>query len=155
MPLPSDLAPMFASLVTLEQQFAAAALDAEPSDEVRVYPWRPTNTPELPAVWNWIDDGSYEIVDTARGDDRLIVTVTIAVRPSDLAEDIDHLVRLTDVFRRVTSPALNRRPVLDGNALEAKRVVTRTGFDQWGGDKGPVAMCMDILHSIRLRSSTV
>jgi hypothetical protein len=146
---------MFAELVTLERQFAAAALEANEADEVRVYPWRPTNFPELPAIWNGIDDASYEIVDTARADDRIVVNVTIAVRPSDLAEDIDELVRLTDVFRQVTSPALNTRPILAGTAIEAKRVVTRTVWHQWGGDSGPLAVCMEILHSIRLRQSIV
>lgn len=147
-----DLAPMFAALVNLEQQVADEARVANPADEVRVYPWRPVKFPELPAIWNWIDDGSYEIPATGLGDDRIIVTVTIGVRPSNIAEDIEDLVRLTDVFRRVTSPALNSRPVLEGTALEAKRVVTRTGIDQWGED-GPMAMCMDVLHSIRLRSA--
>jgi hypothetical protein len=149
----SKLAPMFRALVALEQQVSDAAADADPKDRMRVYPWRPSGQIELPAIWNWIDDGSYEIVDTARADDVLIVTATIGVRPADVAgESLDRLVRLTDHFRDVVDPALNHRPVLpdpDGmpTARAAKRVVTRTGGDNFNGVN---VMCMDMLIRVEL-----
>lgn len=150
-----DLAPMFTELVALEQQVSARAKAADPDDEMRVYPWRPSGRPELPAIWNWIDDGSVEIPDIARVDDIIVVTATIAVRPSDLGETVDRLVRLTDHFRAVVDPALwSNQPlptevdgVLRGTAKRAKRIVTRSSVDDFDGV--PV-MCMDMLLRIEL-----
>lgn len=142
------LAPMFTQLVTLEQQAAAAMLSADPADSVRVYPWRPPQMPQLPAIWNWIDDGSYEIVDTARADDLVVVTATIGVKPTaQLDQTLDRLVRLTDTFRQTVDPALHKRPVLGGTARAGKRVVTRTNFDDF--NDVPV-MCMDMLIQVQL-----
>lgn len=142
-----DLAPMFVELVDLEQQVSDAAKAADAADEIRVYPWRPSQYPELPALWNWIDDGSYEIVDTARADDLLIVTATLGVRPADMGESMDRLMRLTDHFRHVVDPALRTNQPLGGTAKRAKRVVTRTSFDDF--NDVPV-MCMDMLLRIEL-----
>ena len=142
-----QLAPMLTALVDLEQQVSDAAKAAHASDEMRVYPWRPSKPPELPAIWNWIDDGSYEIADTARADDIIVITATIGVRPSDMGESMDRLVRLTDHFRAVIDPALWRNQPLDGTAKRAKRVVTRTSFDEFNDI--PV-MCMDMLIRVEL-----
>lgn len=143
---------MFTQLVALEQQVSEAAAAINPVDELRVYPWRPVKAPELPALWNWIDDGSYEIVDTARADDIIVVTATIALAPGQLDESLDRLVRLTDVFRGVVDPALNQHRPLGGTARRAKRVVTRTTFDEFG--ELPV-MCMDMLIRVELSSTLV
>lgn len=143
-----SLAPFLTELVTLEQQVSAAAAAAEASNELRVYPWRPTRLPELPAIWNWIDDGSYEIVDTARADDIVVVRATIGVKPSDILErSMSRLVVLADHFCDVVDPALNSRPVLNGTARSAKRVVMRTSFDDF--NDVPV-MCMDVLIRVQL-----
>ncbi len=147
------LAPMFRALVALEAQVSDAAKAVDADDELRVYPWRPTSLPELPAIWNWIDDGSYEIVDTATATDIIVITATIGVEPADLAETMDRLVRLTDHFRDVVDPAFASRPILpdpDGGqatARTAKRVVTRSSFDEFDGI--PV-MCMDMLIRVEL-----
>jgi hypothetical protein len=142
-----EIAPLIAELVALEGQVSDTAKAANPRDELRVYEWRPTKIPELPAIWNWIDDGTYDIVDTARADDILIITATIGVRPSDVAESMGRLVRLTDHFRAVVDPALWRNQPLGGTAKRAKRVVTRTSFDEFDGV--PV-MCMDMLIRVEL-----
>lgn len=142
-----SLAPFFTALVELEQQVSAAAALAEPRNEMRVYPWRPSAPPELPAIWNWIDDGSYDIVDTGRADDLVVIRASIGVKPSDLGETMDRLVVLTDHFCDVVDPALNTRPVLGGTARAAKRVVMRTSIDEF--NDVPV-MCMDLLIRVQL-----
>lgn len=138
---------MIAKLVELEGQVAAAAAAANPADELRVYEWRPHGLPELPAIWNWIDDGSYEIDDTARATDVIVITATIGVKPADIAETMGRLVRLTDVFRSVVDPALWRNQPLEGTAKRAKRVVTRTEIYDFDGV--PV-MGMDMLIQVQL-----
>lgn len=141
------IAPMLNALVALEQQVSAAAAALDPDDELRVEMWRPTAKPELPGLWNWIDDGSYEIVDTARADRIIIVTATIAVPPGDHGETMDRLVRLTDIFLDIVDPALNQNQPLDGTAKKAKPIVTRTSGDEWG----PIqALCMDTLIRVEL-----
>lgn len=142
-----SLTPFFTALVELEHQVSAAAAAASARNEMRVYPWRPSAYPELPAIWNWIDDGQYEIADTASANDLLIVTASIGVKPSDLGESMDRLVVLTDHFCDVVDPALNSRPVLDGTARSARRVVMRTSIDKF--DEIPV-MCMDVLIRVQL-----
>jgi hypothetical protein len=144
------LAAMMTELVALEQRVSVAAKEADPLDEMRVYEWRPHGVPELPAIWNWIDDGSYEIIDTARGDDVLVVTATIGVKPSNIAESMGQLVKLTDTFRSVVDPALWGNGPLNRTVKRAKRVVTRTALEDFDGV--PV-MCMDML--IRLELSQI
>lgn len=147
-----DFAPLFRELVALEQQVSDTAAAADPRNKIRVYPWRPSGPPELPAIWNWIDDGSYEIPDTARGDDILVVTASIGVRPSDLKESMDRLVVLTDHFRHVVDPALSHSPPLNGAAKRAKRIVTRTSIELF--NDVPV-MCMDLLMQFELHRIVV
>lgn len=142
-----SIAAMMAELVTLEEQVSDEAAEAVAADRLRVYEWRPSKIPELPALWNWIDDGSVEVPDTARVDDVIVVTATIAVRPADSAETIGRLVRLSDVFRTVVDPALKTRPVLGGTVRRARRIVTRTSFDEFSDV--PV-MCMDMLIRVEL-----
>jgi hypothetical protein len=146
------LAEMMSLWVPLEQRASAAAAEANPEDECRVYEWRPSGLPELPAIWNWIDDGQYEIVDTSRGDDLIVIRATIGVKPSDLEESMGQLVRLTDVFRAVIDPALwsmNGRP-LGGAVRSAKRVVTRSEIEDFDGV--PV-MCMSMLVRFQLAAT--
>jgi hypothetical protein len=139
-----DLEPMFVKLWELEREVAAAAVAANAKDKLRVYEWMPTSRPETPCIFNWIDDGSYDLVDTARADDLLIVTATIGVAPN---AELTQLVRLTDVFRRVVDPALFTRPVLEGTAKSAKRLVSRTaGYDF----NGLAVMGMDMLIQVQL-----
>lgn len=143
-----DIAPMLAQLKLLEDEVSAAAAAINPTDRMRVYRWRPTAVPELPAIWNWIDDGSVEVPDTARIDDIIVVTATIAVKPSAaLDEKMDKLVALTDVFRSVVDPALKQHQPLGGTAKQARRLVTRTAWDDFNGQ--PV-MCMDMLIRVQL-----
>jgi len=138
---------MMVELIALEQQVSAAAALDDPANEMRVYEWRPPGLPELPAIWNWIDDGTYELVDTARGDDTLVIASTIGVKPSAIDESMGQLVTLVDIFRETVDPALSQRPVLGGTVRQAKRVVTRSSIDDFDGV--PV-MCMDMLVKVEL-----
>jgi hypothetical protein len=140
---------MMSTIVALENEVKDAAKEANPDDEPRVYEWRPSGYPELPAIWNWIDDGSYEIVDTARGDDIVVVTATIGVRPADLGESMGKLMRLTDIFRTVVDPALNKRP-LNESVRYAKRVTTRSHFEDFNGE---YVMCMNLLIRCELTAN--
>lgn len=142
-----DLTPLFRELITLERQVSAAAKAANPANEMRVYPWRPSRVPELPAIWNWIDDGTYDVVDTARGDDIIVITATIGVKPSDLGETMDRLVLLADHFRNVVDPALRPGQPLSQTSKEAKRVGIFTRIDEFNDI--PV-MCMDLPIRVRL-----
>ena len=144
---------MFAELLELEDQIKAAAADDEdgPGIDLRVYPWRPSGYPELPAIWNWIDDGSYELDDTARATDTLVVTVTIGVRPADLDEIMDRLVVLTDVALGVLDPALWTNQPLGGTAKRAKRLRMATRIDQFlVNDREAPVMCMDLPIEVHL-----
>lgn len=140
---------MFVKLVELEQTVATAAKAANAKDDLRVYPWRPPGQIQLPAIYNWIDDGSVEVPDTGRIDDIIVVTATIAVTPvvAALDQSLDRLVRLTDIFRAVVDPALKANQPLDGTAKRARRLLTRTTFDEFNGKP---AMCMDMLIRVEL-----
>lgn len=148
-----DIAPVIRSLVRLERDVSAAAAAADPQNELRVEPWRPSAYPELPAIWNWIDDGSVEIPDTARVDDVIVITASIAVQPTgDPAQEIDQLVTLTDHFRNVVDPQLKRREVLPdeggaATARKARRLLTRTAWDRF--DDKPV-LTMEMLIRVDL-----
>jgi hypothetical protein len=144
-----SFAGMMAAIVALENEVKEAAKEANPDDEPRVYEWRPSAYPELPCIYNWIDDGSYEIVDTARGDDIVVVTATIGVRPADLGESMGKLMRLTDIFRTIVDPALNRRP-LNESVRYAKRVTTRSHIEDFNGE---YVMCMNLLIRCELTAN--
>jgi hypothetical protein len=146
-----SFAGMMGAIVALEQAVALAVKEGEnPDDEPRVYEWRPTGYPELPCIYNWIDDGSYEVVDTARGDDIVVVTATIGVRPADLGETMGKLMRLTDIFRSVVDPALNQNRPLNESVRYAKRVVTRNSIADFNGE---YVMCMDLLIRCELTAN--
>lgn len=149
-PVKNSFAGMMAGIVSLEQQVAEAAKEANERDEPRVYEWRPTGAPELPAIWNWITDGSYEVIDTARGDDTVVVTATIGVKPTDLPENMGQLVRLTDVFRSIVDPALKGSLPLDASVRYAKRLTTRTHIEDFDG---LYVLCMDMLIRCELTAS--
>lgn len=148
-----DLEPVFTELVALEEQVAdAIESGANPADKPRVYEFHPTRFPELPAIWNMIDDGSYEIDSTATAKDIVVITVTIGVLPGDLGGVMGQLLRIRDEFCRIVDPALWLRPPLGGTVREAKRVVSRTGIDDsWDNDgQGPFVMCFDQLLQLKL-----
>jgi hypothetical protein len=145
-----SFAGMMAAIVALEREVAKAVKEAKESDEPRVYEWRPPGVPELPCIYNWIADGSYEVVDTARGDDLVVVTATIGVKPSDIAESAGQLMRLTDIFRSVVDPALNQNGPLERSVRYAKRVITRTHIEDFDG---VYVMCMEMLIRCELTAS--
>lgn len=148
-----SLAAMFTELLALEQEFVAAAADedAGPGIAVRPYEWRPSGYPELPAIWNWIDDGGYEIDDTARATDLVVITVTIGVRPADLDEVMGRLVTLTDVATGVIDPALWSNRPLGGTAKSAKRLRMATRIDEFlVNDREAPVMCMDLPIQVQL-----
>jgi hypothetical protein len=146
------LAPMFAQLVSLEAQICEAAKAADPRNAMRRYEWRPSRYPQLPAIWNWIDDGTYEIDDTARATNRVIITVTIGVKPADLDATMGQLVTLTDHAMDVLDAALWDRNPLSGTARTAKRITIATRIDEWlvnANEAAPV-MCMDLPVQVEL-----
>jgi len=134
MPLPAQkIAANLAQLVVLEQTTSTTAAAANADDACRVYEWRPMQLPELPAFWNWIEDGTYEIVDTHRGDDILMWAVTIGVKAGDFPEKMGQLVRIMDVFREVSNPALDEHLPLSNTCRYARRVVTRSHIEDFDG----------------------
>lgn len=149
-----EIAPAIAALVALEKQVAVNARSIDAELEPRVYEWRPSGVPELPAIWNWIAEDTYEVVDTARADDVLVIATSIGVKPSDLGETANRLVRLLDIFRRTVDPALDRKVTgtepLDGTVRFAKRVLTRSEID-WFNDV-PV-MTMKVLIRLELNAN--
>lgn len=145
-----DLEPMFVELFELEKKVAEAIRAATPKDQPRFYGWRPPQLPQLPGLWSWLDDGTVEIPDTARVDDMLVVTATLAVAPNPAAMDqsLRQLLRMTDIFRGVIDPALKTRHPLNGTARTARRILTRPNYDEFPG--GKVAMCMDMHIAVGL-----
>jgi hypothetical protein len=141
---------MMSGIVLLEREVAEAAKAARERDEPRVYEWMPSGVPELPAIWNMITDGSYEVIDTSRGDDTVVVTATIGVKPTDIAESMGQLARLTDVFRSVVDPALSRSRPLGEAVRYAKRLTTRTHVEEFNGE---FVICMDMLIRCELSAN--
>lgn len=147
-----ELRTMMLALYQLEVDVAAAVRAVNADWEPRPYAFRPLRYPELPAIWNWIDDGSVDVPDTARIDDSIVVTTAIGIAPVNPEEDIDRLIGITDVFRSVVDPALKTRPVLpdengDATARAARRLFTRTAWDEF--DDKPV-LCMEMLIRVDL-----
>ncbi len=145
-----EIAAALAQLLILEQQFAANAAGVDEALEPRVYPWRPNALPELPCIWNWLDDGTYEIVDQHRADDLLVMRVTIGVKPSDFIENADRLVKLMDIFRATVDPSFEASQPLGGTVREAKRVVTRSHTELFDGI--PV-LCLETLVRLKLSAA--
>jgi hypothetical protein len=146
-----QLADLMAAWVSLEEQVAVAVLsDPLPPNEIRVYEWRPTMLPELPAIWNWIETGEYETVDTARADDEIVLRSTIGVKPGDIPESMSALARIYDHYRAVIDPALRRDPSLGGKAHMAKRTNTHSEIEDFDGV--PV-LCLAVLARFQLRAT--
>lgn len=133
-----EIAPALREWVALEQQFKEN-LEAE-GRELRIYPWHPTALPETPCIWNLIDTGDYELIDTARADDLIFLATTVAVRPSNFDQDMDQLVELIDIFRRTVDPAMAENPPLGGTVTEGRRVLTRPAFPEFPTPQGVVPL---------------
>jgi hypothetical protein len=147
-----DLAAMMTELRALEQQVSDAAAAVDPKNQMRVYPWRPPGTPELPLIMNWIDDGSVEIMDTARTDDAIFITVSIGVNAAHVNNNLDRLLVLADTFRSVVDPVLHHRNrPLNGTAKRAKRLVTRSELYDLGGIQ---VQALDMILEVHLTRTT-
>jgi hypothetical protein len=142
-----ELSAAFAELFRLYGVFADNCR-TQAGTEIRVYTWQPTSPPELPCIYTWIEDGTYEIVDTARGDDTLVVVSTIGVEPSDLPDNMDELTRLVDIFRATVDPALDEQGPLGRTVREAKRLSIRSAIPDYGENNPMVAL--EVLIQLKL-----
>jgi len=147
-----QLADMMAAWVALQQQVATASAADPQTGELRVYEWRPTSLPELPAIWNWIETADFTPIDTARADDVIVLRSTLAVKPSDLSETMQTLTRIYDHYRAVIDPALVHDPTLGGLAHEAQRSATHSEIEDFDGV--PV-MCLAVLARFNLRATVI
>jgi hypothetical protein len=133
--MPGSIENMIVALTALEEDVATAARASNPEDQVRVYDIMPDAKPQLPAIWNWIDDGDYRIDDTGpRATDVIVVEASVAVRVGPKAsQTMRQALRLTDIFRDVVDPALETRQPLGGTANRAGRLLTRPQYVDFGG----------------------
>jgi len=149
-----QLALLFQALVDIENEVFKPAVEADGST-LRVYDLTPETPPELPAIWNDVEDGSYENVDTARADDIIIVSAMIAVHPVATENEaaMRKLLRLTDLFRFSTAPYMRGRTGdLKGTVRRIKRITTRTAEMEWEKPTGEPfqARCMEMLFRAEL-----
>lgn len=88
-------------------------LEKEVHDDLRVYMWRPRQ-PDLPCIWNWLPNSTFEQRDLGRHRDNLSIHAYISIRHSDEQEEMDRLMLYTDAFRDTVDPALFAQRPLGG-----------------------------------------
>jgi tetrahydromethanopterin S-methyltransferase subunit B len=117
---------------------ALVALEESVPDVARVYRWRPTSVPEPPAIYNWINPAPFEWMDVSRGRDTINLDISVAIRQTDVNEEMAKLEQIADVARDTLDPAF-RTPLgggpgpLGGNANWATRTSTRMDTPEFNG----------------------
>lgn len=92
-------------------------------DDLRYYPWQPWGQLQLPAIWNWLLPSTWEVMDTARGRDSIVLITRVGVRHTTSTDEMDKLTTYADAFRDKVDPLLwaARRQPLEGTVFKAKR----------------------------------
>jgi hypothetical protein len=117
---------------------ALVALEGTIPGITRVYRWRPYNPPEPPAVFNWLLPSPFEWRDIARGRDTITIDISVAIRQTDVNEEMAKIESLADDVRDTLDPAF-RTPLgggtgpLAGNATWAERSAMRTDQPEFNG----------------------
>ena len=122
--------PATASLAALMTQLATVESMVDP--RVRVYRWRPENVPELPAIYNWLGDSPATWADVCTVHETLTINARLAVRHSDVGDEMDLLEDLADRFRDVVDQQLNRTGGPLGGVQYARRTGMRNVIDRFG-----------------------
>lgn len=100
--------------------------------DLRVYRWRPSMMPELPALYNWMTDAPHEVRGTGGlVRDTITLLCRIAIRHTDVDEQMAVIEIFADAFRNVVDTALRfpSQSPLTGIALSADRTGMRTVLD--------------------------
>lgn len=126
-------------LVQLEEEASEAAAAINNANEVRVYEWRPTAPPELPAFWNEIVDGTPF---NALGDDVMVIRCRIAVKPRTADETMAQLTALADTLGGALDANLSSETPLGAGAVRGRRSAPQIATDEINGIP---MQCMDIL----------
>lgn len=122
--------PATASLAAIMTQLATVESMVDP--RVRVYRWRPENVPELPAIYNWLGDSPATWADVCTVHETLTINARLAVRHSDVGDEMDLLEDLADRFRDVVDQQLNRTGGPLGGVQYARRTGMRNVIDRFG-----------------------
>lgn len=94
---------------------------------LRAYTIRPRGQIDAPAIYPLIPEGTFDRLDTERGQDELSIVVRLAVKRTDPDEEADELLRLTDLYLETVDPVLWNDP--PGGADECKRLGMRTALE--------------------------
>jgi hypothetical protein len=117
---------------------ALEALEGTIPNVTRVYRWKPTSVPEPPAVYNWINPAPFEWMDVTRGRDTINLDITVAIRQTDVNQEMAVIESLADDVRDTLDPAF-RTPLggglgpLDGNATWATRLSMQMAQPEFNG----------------------
>lgn len=104
-------------------------IEGQVDDALTLYRWRP-RTPQLPAIWHWIQPSRLTQEDTARFRDNLLITTTIGIPHGDENEVMADLERYSDEYRDVIDKALHTKAPL--GAKWAKRQSMNTSITTFG-----------------------
>lgn len=102
---------------------ALVAVEETVHPDLRVYRWRP-RTIELPAIYNWVPDAPFEQRDLTRFRDTLTVLSRVAVRHSDVDDEMVKVEEYADAFRERLDAEFHQNQPLEGAATR----VIRTGM---------------------------
>lgn len=126
---PSSLRIFMDELLELEQTIEPA--ENEWGESLLVLRWRPTEMPELPALWHWIATSPHVQRDLSRWVEDLTIQIRVGV-PTSAPTDEQHarLEHYFDRVREVLDPvfAEGSRP-FQGAAYEAHRTASRTTLE--------------------------
>ena len=122
--------PAAASLAAIMTQLVAVEAMVDP--RVRVYRWRPENVPELPAIYNWLGDSPAEWLNVCALQETLTINARVAVRHSDVGDEMGLLEDLADRFREVVDQQLTRTGGPLGGVKYAARTGMRNVIDRFG-----------------------
>lgn len=131
--MPRSITAVMGELVTLEQQVSDAAKAINAHDELRVYDIPRGGVPELPCIWNTIDDGEHRRDDTARSTTALTIVAVIGVAVTDVAEMHGQAWRLMDRFLEIVPPAIWTGSPLGGTVNRAELGQISQDFYDLGG----------------------
>jgi hypothetical protein len=127
-----SLALAMAALVEAEETLINTALP-DGVDDLVIYPWRPREKPDLPALWHFPStDSDSRQRDTASREDMFRLSAYIGVEPQMPDEAMADFEIYADVFREVMDPEFDGSKPLGGTVITASRLNMRPVLDTFG-----------------------
>lgn len=102
--------------------------------DLTVFRWQPRR-PQLPGIWNWINNAPFEQRDLARWRDNIELLVRVGIQHNDVDEEMAQLEEYADALRET----IDRYLAQDGDPFNgAVYKAQRTGMRTVGLDTGDV-----------------